>query len=320
MARDGDRLPFGDGTRPLRAGLLRWPLAALLVVAAHGAVAYAVLARVPDEPPAGNEQAPILIELAAPAATPDIASTEAVVEPEATEPPPEIETPEPEIEPEPEPEPVAEPIPEPEPQPEEDVEPEPTPEPTPPEVEEPDAPEPEPTPEPQPEPEPVVEAAPDVVPVPTFRPTPPPKVRQAVREEKKKPEAKPREPRQKVERKKQRRQVKKAAPPPSTATKGRKQQQVSQGAKVSRSALTSWRNAVQARLNRYKRSPRGGGSGTVTVAFRMDGNGRVTSVQVAGSAGRILDEAAIALLRRASPFPAPPGGSGVSLTVPIRFR
>ena len=96
MARHGDRIPFGDGTRPLRAGLVRWPLAALLVVAAHGAVAYAVLARVPDEPPAGNEQAPILIELAAPAATPDIASTEAVAEPEATEPPPEIETPEPE--------------------------------------------------------------------------------------------------------------------------------------------------------------------------------------------------------------------------------
>ena len=305
MARHGDRIPFGDGTRPLRAGLVRWPLAALLVVAAHGAVAYAVLARVPDEPPAGNEQAPILIELAAPAATPDIASTEAIAEPVATEPPPEIETPEPE----PEPEPV------PEPEPEEQVEPEPTPDPVPPEVEEPETPEPEPTPEPAPEPEPVVEAAPDVVPVPTFRPTPPPKVRQAVRE--KKQEIKPR---QKVERKKQRRQVKKAAPPPSTATTGRKQRQVSQGATVSRSALTSWRNAVQARLNRYKRSPRGGGSGTVTVSFRMDGNGRVTSVRVARSAGRILDDAAVSLLRRASPFPAPPGGKGVSLTVPIRFR
>ena len=149
MARGGDRIPFGDGTRPLRAGLVRWPLAALLVVAAHGAVACAVLARVPDEPPAGNEQAPILIELAAPAATPDIASTEAVTEPEATETPPEIETPEPEIEPEPEPEPVAEPVPEPEPQPEEQVEPEPTPEPTPPDVEEPETPEPEPAPEPE---------------------------------------------------------------------------------------------------------------------------------------------------------------------------
>ena len=136
----------------------------------------------------------------------------------------------------------------------------------------------------------------------------------------KKQEIKPRKPRQKVERKKQRRQVKKAAPPPSTATKGRKQRQVSQGATVSRSALTSWRNAVQARLNRYKRSPRGGGSGTVTVSFRMDGNGRVTSVRVARSAGRILDDAAVSLLRRASPFPAPPGGKGVSLTVPIRFR
>ncbi|WP_370194527.1 MULTISPECIES: energy transducer TonB [Aurantimonas] len=317
MARHGDRIPFGDGTRPLRAGLVRWPLAALLVVAAHGAVAYAVLARVPDEPPAGNEQAPILIELAAPAATPDIASTEAVAEPEATEPPPEVETPEPEPEPEIEPEPEPEPEPVPEPEPEEQVEPEPTPDPVPPEVEEPE-PEPEPTPEPAPEPEPVVEAAPDVVPVPTFRPTPPPKVRQAVRE--KKQEIKPRKPRQKVERKKQRRQVKKAAPPPSTATKGRKQRQVSQGATVSRSALTSWRNAVQARLNRYKRSPRGGGSGTVTVSFRMDGNGRVTSVRVARSAGRILDDAAVSLLRRASPFPAPPGGKGVSLTVPIRFR
>jgi len=314
MVRHGDRIPFGDGTRPLRAGLLRWPLAALLVVAAHGAVAYAVLARVPDEPPAGNEQAPILIELAAPAATPDIASTEAVAEPEATEPPPEVETPEPEPEPEIEPEPEPEPEPVSEPEPEEQVEPEPTPDPVPPEVEEPE-PEPEPTPEPAPEPEPVVEAAPDVVPVPTFRPTPPPKVRQAVRE--KKQEIKPR---QKVERKKQRRQVKKAAPPPSTATKGRQQRQVSQGAKVSRSALTSWRNAVQARLNRYKRSPRGGGSGTVTVSFRMDGNGRVASVRVARSAGRILDDAAVSLLRRASPFPAPPGGKGVSLTVPIRFR
>ncbi|MEF2551629.1 TonB family protein [Aurantimonas sp. A2-1-M11] len=319
MASGGDPIPFGDGTRSGRAALLRWPLAAMLVLAAHGAVAYAVLARVPEEAPAGNEQAPILIELAAPAATPDVASTEAVAEPESTEPPPEEPAPEAEAEPEP----VADPLPEPKPEPEEDVAPEPMPEPVdPPEVEEPkvpETPEPEaePQPEPEPEPEPEQMAAPAVVPVPTFRPNPPPRVRQAAREETK--QAKPRERRKPVERK-QNRQGKKAAPPPSTATAGRRQQQVSQGANVSRSALASWRNAVQARLNRYKRSPRGGGSGTVTVAFRMDGNGRVTSARVAGSAGRILDDAAVSLLRRASPFPAPPGGGAVSLTVPIRFQ
>ena len=65
--------------------------------------------------------------------------------------------------------------------------------------------------------------------------------------------------------------------------------------------------------------------GVTQVFFVLDRQGRVIESRVVRSSGAAaLDEEALALLRRAEPFPPPPKedfrGERVDLTVPIRFN
>jgi protein TonB len=95
-------------------------------------------------------------------------------------------------------------------------------------------------------------------------------------------------------------------------------------ARVSVSALASWKSDLMAQLNRHKRYPSGSSSsGTATVAFNINRSGVVTSARLARSSGdSALDQEAVALPHRASPLPKPPDGvasSSIALTVPIRF-
>ncbi|TAK48941.1 MAG: energy transducer TonB [Xanthobacteraceae bacterium] len=92
----------------------------------------------------------------------------------------------------------------------------------------------------------------------------------------------------------------------------------------SAAAAASWRGALMAHLNRYKRFPGAAAStGVVQVAFTIDRSGTVLSSRLMHSSGdAALDAEAVALPRRASPVPAPPaqlGGASLTLTVPIRF-
>jgi protein TonB len=87
----------------------------------------------------------------------------------------------------------------------------------------------------------------------------------------------------------------------------------------------SWKGALMAHLNRYKRFPPGAaGAGVATVAFTIDRSGAVRAARLVRSSGdRVLDAEAVSLPRRASPVPAPPpnvGGNSISLAVPIRFN
>lgn len=88
-------------------------------------------------------------------------------------------------------------------------------------------------------------------------------------------------------------------------------------------SLAAWRGKVLAHLNGNKHDF-GGGSGTATVAFKIDRNGKVTSAQVVTSSGnKELDAEALALTQRASPVPPPPAdvaGPSLYLKVPIRFN
>jgi len=88
---------------------------------------------------------------------------------------------------------------------------------------------------------------------------------------------------------------------------------------------TNYPGLVAAHLRRYQQYPsdaRGrGDQGTATVSFSLDGNGRVTSTRLAGGSGiASIDQEVQAMVRRASPFPAPPSGHAQSFTVPVRFR
>ena len=93
-------------------------------------------------------------------------------------------------------------------------------------------------------------------------------------------------------------------------------------------AVPTWKTQIVALLERNKRYPAAAQSrreqGVAQVFFSLDRQGRVINSRIARSSGaNALDEEALALLRRAQPFPAPPRelpGEHVDLTVPIRFN
>ncbi|WP_152046599.1 energy transducer TonB family protein [Aureimonas psammosilenae] len=234
-------------------------------------------------------------------------------EPEPTPPPPEpvAEPPPPEPVPPP-PEPVAEPPP---PPPEPVVEP-PPPEPPPPE------PLPEPIPEPTPPPpEPVPElpqndAAEAVLnaPVPAPKPVPP-----RPRVERKEP------PRPKETRRAERREQPKPQPQRQASTAPASSAPAARNtASAPRATQATWARQVISRIR--AQAPRTAGSAGLTarVSFSIDRSGRIISASVASSSGdSAFDREAVALVRRASPVPAPPEGVGsrvTPLTVPVRSR
>lgn len=90
-------------------------------------------------------------------------------------------------------------------------------------------------------------------------------------------------------------------------------------------ANSNYAGLVSAHLRRHQQYPADarsrGEQGTATVSFGLDGGGRVTSARlVRGSGIASIDAEVQAMVRRASPFPPPPSGRGVSFAVPVRFR
>lgn len=90
-----------------------------------------------------------------------------------------------------------------------------------------------------------------------------------------------------------------------------------------RASAANYSSRVLSHLRRYKRHPGGRASGTVRMVFVLGSNGAVRSVRIAGRSGNSsLDSAALAMVRRASPFPSFPAGIGKSsmtFSVPVRF-
>jgi protein TonB len=87
----------------------------------------------------------------------------------------------------------------------------------------------------------------------------------------------------------------------------------------------NYQGLVAARLARYKRFPPEARSrrqhGAAIVSFDIGGDGRVTSVRLVRATGfAALDQEVEMMVRRASPFPVPPGGIATSFTAPVRFH
>ena len=93
-------------------------------------------------------------------------------------------------------------------------------------------------------------------------------------------------------------------------------------------AVPTWSRKVAMLLERTIRYPaaaeRRGQTGVVQVFFSLDRQGHLVDSRVVRSSGvAVLDEEALALLRRAQPLPPPPPefpGEPVTLIVPIRFN
>jgi periplasmic protein TonB len=311
-----------EGDRPLARRqaafiTLRWGAAAIVVAAAHFAAAWAALnwreaEAAPDAPPPA-----VMIDLAPLAVAPPAPPQDVAPGPQVTEaqplptpdaptpveeapdvtPPPPVATPEP---PKPDPAPA-------EPQQTAELKPDVPPPPAPEDIKVQDLPKmddaeavlepPPPAPPPPPKPKPHNE--------------PPPKAHEA---ERKKP-IDPDKPKQ--------RQT--TAPPSALAMRSNAAAAPSSasGATPSESPAT-WKSALMAHLNRYKRYPAGASStGTASVAFTIARSGQVLSARLIGSSGNAaLDAEAVSLPRRASPVPAPPpdfGGAVLTLTVPVHF-
>jgi len=178
-------------------------------------------------------------------------------------------------------------------------------------------------PPPEPVQQEVVEKVPDLPPTPApsevVLPKPEPEVKPV-----EKPKPKPVE-RPKKEAKPTRRKQAPvtSAAPRSDAAPSQSTAAPSPGMAASNSrARASWAAMISAHLNRFKRYPPGaeGITGRPSVRFSLDGSGRVTSVSLSRSSGSsVLDQEAVATVRRASPFPAPPDGRGASFSVPVNF-
>jgi protein TonB len=91
--------------------------------------------------------------------------------------------------------------------------------------------------------------------------------------------------------------------------------------------VSSYQARLAAHLRRFRAYPAAaadqGLRGTATVTFTVNGSGAVMSARLAGGSGHaILDEAAVAMVKRASPFPPIPPAlaqSTMTVTVPVRF-
>ena len=92
--------------------------------------------------------------------------------------------------------------------------------------------------------------------------------------------------------------------------------------------MALWKLSLVARIEQHKQYPEEArlkrDQGVVQVFFVLDREGRVLESRVVRSSGaNALDEEALALLKRAEPYPPPPevlSGDHVKLTVPIRFN
>jgi TonB family protein len=88
----------------------------------------------------------------------------------------------------------------------------------------------------------------------------------------------------------------------------------------------AWRRGLVAHIERKKRAPANGAerSADIIVSFTMDRQGKVTAVKIAkGSGDARFDQAALEMIRRADPLPAPPSvvaDQNLSFRLPISFR
>lgn len=284
----------------LRRSVLRFAAGGVFICVAHAAVVWGALFFRPTEPAADSPPAAMMIELAplavsAPSEIEEVAPGPQMVQSEevvsnTTE---EVE----EVEPPPEP-------PEPTPTPVEKVV----------------------TPEPPPTEQAVAEEVAEPLPAPSPSEVvlPLPKPAEMKTEKVEKPPEKPRKVERDAKPKPRRRRVQAAttsAPPRSAAPRAQTTAAPSAGANaVSSTAIARWRAMALAHLMRYQRAMPGH-RGRVVLYMSLSGSGAVRSVRVIrSSSDPALDRQAEAMVRRASPFPAPPGGQPLNVSaVPINF-
>ncbi|MCV3766856.1 energy transducer TonB [Rhizobium sp. TRM95796] len=110
-------------------------------------------------------------------------------------------------------------------------------------------------------------------------------------------------------------------------SRGQSSKDASRGAanrEVGNAAASNYKGLVQKKLSRAQKRVRVRGEGSLVLSFTITANGGVSGARISRSSGDPkLDQAALALLDRAAPFPAIPTETGKKswkMTVPIEFR
>jgi protein TonB len=118
-----------------------------------------------------------------------------------------------------------------------------------------------------------------------------------------------------------------AAPSVETPVEAPQAVTVDQGTAQSKQRMrVTWQRELGAHLDKHKRYPADRAQQQVEVVLTMvlDRTGRVLSATVATSSGdAAFDLAAVSMVQRASPVPAPPplvADEGLSFTLPVQFR
>lgn len=85
-------------------------------------------------------------------------------------------------------------------------------------------------------------------------------------------------------------------------------------------AASNYPGKVYSKIART-RQKNAGGRGVAHVSFQVTSNGKATGIALSRSSGNArVDRAAVAHVRRASPFPKPPPGAKSRFVIPIEFR
>jgi periplasmic protein TonB len=118
-----------------------------------------------------------------------------------------------------------------------------------------------------------------------------------------------------------------AMPSPQTAKEAPRSTAPELGISESlRRARTTWQKELAVHLDKHKRYPpdRPPQGAEIVLRFVLDRSGHVVSAEVAKSSGdAAFDNAALAMMRRADPVPAPPpliADEGLIFTMPVIFR
>jgi protein TonB len=118
-----------------------------------------------------------------------------------------------------------------------------------------------------------------------------------------------------------------AAAPPSVEVEASQASRPQMGAtsKAASKVLVTWQRAMLGRVQRFHRYPGGAHneSGIAEVVFAIGRAGRVLSSRILKSSGYgTLDQDALKLIQRASPFPPPPvdvTDDRLTVVVPVRY-
>lgn len=175
-------------------------------------------------------------------------------------------------------------------------------------------------PPPEPVVEQIVEKMPEVAPAPAETEVVLPKAEPEKKKEVKQPPKPVERPKKDAQPTRRKQAPATAAPPRSEAPRSETTRAPSAGASAERSAaIADWSSRLKGHIDRFKR-PQSGHSGLANIQISLSGSGAVLSVSLTGSSGdEVLDREAVAMARRASPFPAPPSGQATSVRIPIRF-